>query len=380
MTSAHMEKEVEYGVFMPVGEGGWIRSTTAPPVPATYAYNRQVAILAEQLGLDFLLAMAKWRGFGGASNHWDTTLESMTVITALAEVTTRVRLIPTVHTLAFNVALVAKMLATLDHIAHGRAGLNVVSGWFRDELGQMGLWPEHISHAERYAVAGEWVQALKRLWQEDRVTFHGRYIHLEDCVSNPKPLQKPHPPIICAGNSDTGLRFTVEEAQAAFINAPTHAEAAATSRRAKRIAAQLGKSIKTYAMVMIIPGQTNAEALLRMEDYNAGVNMVALQAGVASHLHELQQAQAHGEAVIPTLQRRIDRATVPDPYIPGYPYVGSAVSIAQQLQEVIIDGDFDGFVLTFPDFIADLQFFGQRVLPLMADAGFARPLQQVRVQ
>ncbi len=101
MTSAHMEKEVEYGVFMPVGEGGWIRSTTAPPVPATYAYNRQVAILAEHIGLDFLLAMAKWRGFGGASNHWDTTLESMTVITALAEVTSRVRLIPTVHTLAF---------------------------------------------------------------------------------------------------------------------------------------------------------------------------------------------------------------------------------------------------------------------------------------
>ena len=89
----------------------------------------------------------------------------MTVITALAEATSRVRLIPTVHTLAFNVALVAKMLATLDQSAQGRAGLNVISGWFRDELGQMGLWPEHISHAERYAVAGEWVQALKRLWQ-----------------------------------------------------------------------------------------------------------------------------------------------------------------------------------------------------------------------
>jgi len=304
----------------------------------------------------------------------------MTVITALAEATSRVRLIPTVHTLAFNVALVAKMLATLDQIAQGRAGLNVVSGWFRDELGQMGLWPEHISHAERYAVAGEWVQALKRLWQEDRVTFHGRYVQLEDCVSNPKPVQKPHPPIICAGNSDTGLRFTVEEAQAAFINAPTHAEAAATSRRAKRIAGQFGKAIKTYAMVMIIPGQTDAIALIRMEQYNTGVDMVALQAGVANHLHEIQQAEAHEDTVIPTLQRRIDRATVPDPYIPGYPYVGSAVSIAHQLQEVIMDGDFDGFVLTFPDFIADLQFFGQRVLPLMADAGFARSLHQVRIK
>jgi hypothetical protein len=178
-----MSTQVEYGVFMPVGEGGWIRSITAPPVPATYAYNRQVAILAEQLGLDFLLAMAKWRGFGGASNHWNTTLESMTVMAALAEVTTRVRLMPTVHTLAFNVALVAKMIATLDQIAPGRAGLNIVSGWYREELGQMGLWPEHISHAERYEVAREWVQTLKRLWQEERVTFHGHYVQLEDCIS-----------------------------------------------------------------------------------------------------------------------------------------------------------------------------------------------------
>ena len=86
---------------------------------------------------------------------------------------------------------------------------------------------------------------------------------------------------------------------------------------------------------MIIPGQTDAAALARMEQYNAGVDMVALQAGVPSHLHELQQAQAHGDAIIPTLQRRIDRAGVPDPYIPGSPYVGSAVSIAHQLQEVI---------------------------------------------
>src|SRR5262245_55626885 len=92
-------------------------------------------------------------------------------------------------------------------------------------------------------------------------------------------------------------------------------------------------------MVMIIPGQTDAAALIRMEQYNTGVDMVALQAGVANHLHEIQQAQAYGDTVIPTLQRRIDRATVPDPYIPGYPYVGSAVSIAHQLQEVIIGLD-----------------------------------------
>jgi len=145
---------------------------------------------------------------------------------------------------------------------------------------------------------------------------------------------------------------------------------------AEEIARQLGKSMKTYAMVMIIPGETTAAGLARMEHYNMGVDMVALHAGVPGHLEELQRAQARGETVLPTLQRRIDRANEPDPYIPGYPYAGSAEAIAQQLQAVIEAGDFDGFVLTFPEFIADLQFFGEHVLPLLAAAGFAQPLCQ----
>lgn len=177
----------------------------------------------------------------------------------------------------------------------------------------MGLWPPDISHAERYTVAREWVRAIKRLWREDRVTFEGQYIHLEDCVSSPKPLQQPHPPIICAGNSETGLRFTVEEAQAAFVNGPTHEEAAATSQRAKRMAAARGTSIATYAMVMVIPGETDTEGMDRMAHYNQGVDMVALQAGVTSHREELQKAQAQGEGASMTLQRRIDRAHIPDP-------------------------------------------------------------------
>ena len=368
-----MGKRVEYGIFMPVGEGGWIRSTTAPRVPATYDLNRRVALLAESLGFDFLLAMAKWRGFGGVSQHWDRTLESLTTIAALAEATQRVRLMPTVHTLAFNVALVAKMMVTLDQISQGRAGLNVVSGWYPEELDQMGLWPQDITHAERYDVAREWVQALKRLWSEERVTFHGKYVHLDDCVSDPKPLQSPHPPIICAGNSETGLRFTIEEADASFILAPTHEEVVALSQRAKQLAASCGKSIKTYAMVMVIPGATDAAGKARMTAYNQGVDMVALKAGTARIQDEIRQAQARGETIGETLLQRLERARTPDPYIPGQPYVGSAASIARQFQEVIEAGDFDGFMLTFPDFIDDLDFFGRHVLPRLADAGFAQP-------
>ena len=360
-----VEKRVEFGVFMPVGEGGWIRSTTTPPVPATYAYNRQVAQLADSLGLDFLLAMAKWRGFGGVSGHWDTTIESLTLVAALAEVTSRVRLLPTVHTLAFNVALVAKMMATLDQISNGRMGLNIVSGWYSEELEQMGLWPANITHAERYEVAREWVQALKRLWTEARVTYEGKYIQLRDCISNPKPLQTPHPPLICAGNSDTGLRFTIEEAHAAFMSAQTPEELAALSQHAKTLAIQLGRTVQTYALVMIIPGESDAEARAREAYYREGVDAEALLAGVK----EMRRAQARGEATSVSMAQRYQRAQIRDPFISGTPYVGSAESIAQQLQDVIEAGDLDGFVLTFPDFIEDLAFFGRRIKPLLAQAG-----------
>lgn len=368
-----MTKPIDWGVFMPVGEGGWIRSTTAPPVPATWEYNRRVAVLAEETGLNFLFAMAKWRGFGGETGHWDKTIESITMIAALAEATKRPMLIPTVHTLAWNVGLVAKMIVTLDQISNGRAGLNIVSGWFTDELGQFGLWPENITHDERYEVAREWVQACKRLWTEDRVNFDGKYITLSDAYSDPKPVQKPHPPIICAGTSDTGLQFTVEEANACFLSGPTHEDVAAISRRAKQIAKDLGKRTLTYQMAMVIPGETVEEGFDRHLLYTEGTDMVAKKAGLNGALKEIEYAKANGIAVSDKLLRRVERSQTKDPYIPGFPYYGTPESIADQFEEMINDGDLDGFVLTFPDFIGDLEYFGRRVMPVLAERGLARP-------
>jgi len=56
-----MKRDVEFGVFLPVSDGGFIFSTTAPEQPATYAYQKRVALLAEELGLGFVIALARWR-------------------------------------------------------------------------------------------------------------------------------------------------------------------------------------------------------------------------------------------------------------------------------------------------------------------------------
>ena len=67
---------LELGVFIPVGNNGWIISKTSPQYLPTYELNRQISVLAEQVGFDYVFSMAKWRGFGGETRFWDYSLES----------------------------------------------------------------------------------------------------------------------------------------------------------------------------------------------------------------------------------------------------------------------------------------------------------------
>ena len=116
----------EFGAFLPVANGGWIVSETAPPLDGLWKQNLAAAVAADQAGLDFVMSMGKWRGFGGATNHWDTQMESVTLMAGLALSTERVKLWATIHPLLQNPAVAAKMITTLDHVSGGRAGLNVV--------------------------------------------------------------------------------------------------------------------------------------------------------------------------------------------------------------------------------------------------------------
>src|SRR5258708_37662705 len=89
---AHAGKGVEIGVFIPIGNNGWLISTTAPQYKPTFNLNRQIVAKAEAYGLDFALSMIKLRGFGGASEFWDYNLESFTLMAGLAAGTDRINL------------------------------------------------------------------------------------------------------------------------------------------------------------------------------------------------------------------------------------------------------------------------------------------------
>ena len=152
------------GVFIPIGSRGWLMSTTSPKTMPSFDLNRTIVQRAEFYGLDFALSMIKLRGYDGPSEYWVHNLESFTLMAGIAAVTRRIQLFASVAVLTMPPALVARMATTIDSIAPGRFGVNIVTGWQPKEYQQMGLWPGDAHFARRYDYVSEYVQIMRDLW------------------------------------------------------------------------------------------------------------------------------------------------------------------------------------------------------------------------
>jgi F420-dependent oxidoreductase-like protein len=129
-------------------------------------------------------------------------MEGWTVLTALAAVTSKIRLATLVSSVAYrNPALLAKMAAGVDVISRGRLTFGIGAGWYDTEYKQYG-WEFPQRPALRIRQMEEAIRLIKVMWQENRATFHGNYFHVEDAILEPKPVQKPHPPIMIGGGGE----------------------------------------------------------------------------------------------------------------------------------------------------------------------------------
>jgi pyrimidine oxygenase len=343
---------LDLGVFLPMANGGWILSSNAPRLDGSYEYNRKVALLAEEIGLDFIMSMAKWRGYGGVTEHWRYSLDSQILMAALAAQTRRVKVWTTVHTLLQNPAVTAKMVATLDHVSGGRAGLNIVTGAFKEEFDQMGAWRDDVSHDQRYDLATEWLHVIKSLWSEPSVNFEGRYFQMRDCQSDPKPVSKPRPFLICAGTSGRGMQFTVAEADAIFCGGKDDAELAKMSRQAKAMARDAGRAIRTYTMMNLVIGETDAAAEALAAHYRAGFDEGALR-GMMRAYGFLDAEIGKENSFVANARSSFMAARI----------VGSADTVGRRLSELLMEGELDGVMLIFPEYLEGLRIFAERIQP-----------------
>ena len=351
---------VKIGVFIPIGSRGWLISTTSPKTTPTFDLNRTVVQQAEHYGLDFALSMIKMRGFGGPSGYWDENLESFTLMAGIAAVTKRIKLFASVAVLTMPPAFTARMAVTIDSIAPGRFGMNIVSGWQPTEYMQMGIWPGEEHFAKRYEYCGEYVSVMKELWESGQSDFKGEYFTMDDCRLAPLPSARIE--IVGAAQSDRGMRFVAEHGDYCFcgaggLNQPENVPPVAA--RLMKAAAASGRDVGALILLMIIADETDELAMAKWNRYKAGTDLEAL---------EWQKTQASADAKASkdsTVGQMIERQKA-EPIPTGMlKLVGSYASVARMMDEVAAAPGVAGILMTFDDFIIGMEQFGQHIQPLM---------------
>jgi probable F420-dependent oxidoreductase len=146
-------------------------------------------------------------------------LECLTTLTAVAAVTERIRLVPSVVAASFRTPpMLAKITSTLDQVSQGRLTLGLGAGWKQDEYEAHGY--PYPSNAERLAQLAETIQVLKAMWTQAEPTFEGKHFSIRKAYNNPRPVQKPHPPLMLGGSGSGLLKIAVAEANILNIIPP----------------------------------------------------------------------------------------------------------------------------------------------------------------
>jgi FMNH2-dependent dimethyl sulfone monooxygenase len=218
--------KIKIGIYIPV-YGGWLRGGEEEEREPTFKYASEAAIKAENMGIesiwvpDHLLNPIK-----GESAK---SLEAWTTLTGLAAITSHVELFHTTLCQGFRYpAVLAKMGATLDDVSGGRFRFALGAGWCEREFQAFGApWNDHDT---RIARSREQIEIVKALWTQPKTNYRGRFFEITDGIVEPKPIQKPYPPIWWGGESEGSRKLTADLADGWLINASSLKGAEAKAR------------------------------------------------------------------------------------------------------------------------------------------------------
>src|SRR5215813_1888191 len=242
----------------------------ATKVPERWSANWEdclaLARMADAAGIDFMLPIGRWKGYGGDTDLHGETLETITWATGLLATTERITVFGTVHAPLFHPIIAAKQCVTADHVGQGRFGLNIVAGWNEGEFEMFGV--SQREHEARYAFAQEWLDAVMRAWTEEGdFDLAGEYLRLKGVRAFPKPFGGTRPIIMNAGSSATGQAFALRNCDAYFTaNAASRMSLDAAIRQVEDVKAQArvhGREIEVFTVGQVICRPTQKEA----EDY-----------------------------------------------------------------------------------------------------------------
>jgi probable F420-dependent oxidoreductase len=147
------------------------------------------------------------------------TLDPFVTLAAVAAVTSKIELVTGIALLIQRDPIhAAKETASIDLISGGRFIFGVGAGWNIEEMRDHGTDPK-----KRGALLDEQIEAIKALWTEEPAEYHGKYVNFDASYARPKPVQKPHVPILIGGDSDATVKRVIRH-EAGWISNPLPAE------------------------------------------------------------------------------------------------------------------------------------------------------------
>ncbi len=207
--------ELKLGVFVPQG---WRMDLADIPDPVDkYETMARCATEAERAGFDAIWLYDHFPTV--PTPQLESVFECWTSMAALSRDTKTIRLGQMVTCNGYRPpSLLAKMASCIDVISHGRLILGICAGWYQHEYEAYGY--EYPDTPDRLRMLREALQVIKAMWTQPQAEFDGRYYHLRGAINEPKPVQKPHPPIwIGGGGEKVTLKLVAQYGDACNFNA-----------------------------------------------------------------------------------------------------------------------------------------------------------------
>lgn len=354
----HNGNKFKLGIFAPNCSGGMAVTKVPERWDASWENNLKLARMADEAGIEFLLPIARWKGYGGETNFEGSSLETITWACGLLAKTKNITVFGTVHAPLVHPIFAAKQMATISHVSEGRFGLNIVCGWNQDEFEMFGI--AQRDHDVRYDYGQEWWDVIQKIWTEPApFDYAGRFINLRGVVGEPKPYRG-RPVVMNAGSSGVGRAFGAKNCDFLFTVLIDLEKGKKDVSAINAAAAQHNREIGVFTTSYLVVRPTRKEALDYHEYYTTQMGDFA----AADRLMELQGL--HAQSFPPEAFQRFRQRFVGGHGV--YPIIGDPDDVANELAR-ISEAGFVGTTIAFVNYVNEFPCFRDEVLPRLERKG-----------
>jgi len=355
--------------FFGMNCSGGLSATLVPERwEGTWDENLKAARLADEAGLDFLLPLGRWRGYGGETDHNGGVMETLSWAAGMLASTSHIMAFSTVHVPLFNPVVAAKQMVTADQIGKGRFGLNIVCGWNQKEFDMAGV---ALNEDERrYDQGQEWVDIMTRAWTEDEpFDYEGDFYQVRGVLAKPKMFKGGKPLMVCAANSGTGREFAARNCDMMFTGIKTEIdEISADIGGLKETARSYGREIGVFTNCYVVCRPTRKEA----EEYHEYYAVEMADKEAAATLVEGRNVRGRYDSLPEYMLKNLHQRAAGGNG--AFPIVGDPDDVADLLIRLHEQG-IDAFAMGFANYVEHFPCFRDEVLPRLVKAGVrAEPL------